>query len=166
MAKVLVTYYSRTGNTEKVAHAIYEEIGDSKTIKPINELDNEDMENHKLLFIGFPVYSHSVPFMLEKPLRSIPSGKKIALFSTHGSFRGSPLSKEALEYASTLASRAVILGTFSCRGKVSPQAMEQFEKTPEHQSWAEMAASAATHPDKSDLEEAQEFARRILDLSY
>jgi len=92
--------------------------------------------------------------------------KKIALFSTHGSFRGSPLSKEALEYASTLASKSHILGTFSCRGKVSHQAMEQFKKTPEDQIWAEMAASASTHPDKNDLEDAREFAKNILNLSY
>lgn len=166
MAKVLVTYFSRTGNTEKVAQAIYDEVNDTKNIKPVEELNEEDMQNHSLIFIGFPVYSHSVPFIMEKILRSIPPGKKIALFSTHGSFRGSPLSKEALEYASTLAAGAQILGTFYCRGKVSHQAMEQFEKTPEHQTWVEMAASARTHPDKSDLDEAREFAGRILDLSY
>ncbi len=166
MAKVLVTYFSRTGNTEKVAQAIYDEVNDTKNIKPVEELGEEDLQNHTLIFIGFPVYSHSVPFFMEKILRSIPAGKKIALFSTHGSFRGNPLSKEALEYASTLAAGAQILGTFSCRGKVSHQAMEQFEKTPEHHTWAEMAASAGNHPDKNDLDEAREFAERILDLSY
>jgi len=32
-------------------------------------------------------------------------------------------------------------------------------QSPEHEAWADMAASAATHPDASDLEDARSFAR-------
>ncbi len=38
--KVLVTYLSRTGNTRKVAQAIFEEIKDEKEIKPIADVDS------------------------------------------------------------------------------------------------------------------------------
>lgn len=165
MAKVLVTYFSQTGNTEKVAQAIYEEIEESKTIKPVEELDEEEVEKYKLVFIGFPVHGHSVPYIMEKFLRSLPAGKKIALFSTHGSVSGSPFSREALEHAAVLASKNKVLGSFSCRGKVSLQAIDKFEKSPEHRIWTEMAPSAGTHPDKTDLEEARSFAREIINLA-
>lgn len=165
MAKVLVTYFSKTGNTEKVAQAIYDEIEENKIIKPVEELEEDDLQKPDLIFIGFPVHAHTVPYIMEKPLRNLPSGKKIALFSTHGSVKGSSLSNEALEYASVLTSKAKVLGTFSCRGKVSSSAMERFEKLPEHQAWAEMAPSSKTHPDKSDLQDAREFARKIINLS-
>jgi len=90
-----------------------------------------------------------------------PEGKKIAFFSTHGSLTGSRLSREALENATVLSAKAHVLGTFSCRGKVSHQALDILMKSPEHEAWAMMAASAATHPDASDLEDARNFAAWI-----
>ena len=162
MAKTLVTYFSRTGNTKLVAEAIYEALGGEKEIRPMAEAG--DLSPYGLLFVGFPVHAHSVPYHAEVFLKRLPPGKKIALFSTHGSVTGSRLSIEALEYASVLVSGARLLGTFSCRGKVSMQALEILMRSPEHEAWADMAASAATHPDAHDLEEAKAFAGRILAL--
>jgi hypothetical protein len=74
------------------------------------------------------------------------------------------LSREALEYAGVLVSKTKMLGSFSCRGKVSPQALEVLMKSPEHVAWAEMAPSARNHPDQFDIEDARVFARWILTL--
>jgi flavodoxin len=160
--KTLVTYFSLTENTKIIAEAIYETLESDREIKNIEEFSG--LDEYNLLFIGFPVHSHSVPFKVEAFLKNIPEGKKIALFSTHGSLTGSHLSKEALEYAIALASKAKVLGSFSCRGKVSPQALEVLMKSPEHRAWAEMAPSARNHPDQNDREDARAFARRILIL--
>ncbi len=165
MSKILVTYYSRTGNTKQVAEAIYDALEGEKSIKPIQELADREIDAFSLVFAGFPVHSHSVPYAVEEFLKSIPEGKKIAFFSTHGSLTGSRLSREALENATVLSARAHMLGTFSCRGRVSPQALEVLMKSPEHRAWAEMAASAATHPDASDLADARDFAAWILTLA-
>lgn len=164
MDKILVAYYSRTGNTKKVAEAIYTALPDTKTIKPIEEVQATD--EYSLVFVGFPVHSHSVPFKVEKFLRSLPKGKKVALFSTHGSLTGSHLSREAIEHAVVVASQAKIVSTFSCRGKVSSEAAEVLSRSPEHEAWAEMAASARIHPSERDLEEARAFARWALTLSH
>jgi len=163
MSKILVTYISWTGNTKKVADAIFETLGGDKTIKTLDEAQNFD--EYDLIFIGFPVHSHSGPFKTEELIKRIPPGKKIALFSTHGSLTGSRLSREALEHASILATSSKILGTFTCRGKVSLQALEVLSKSPEHKAWVEMAASAQTHPDEHDLEDARSFAKWIMTLS-
>ncbi len=163
MAKTLVTYFSRTGNTKLVAEAVFEALGGEKEIKPMAEAG--DLASYGLLFVGFPVHAHSAPYHAEIFLKRVPPGKKIALFSTHGSVMGSRLSVEALEYASVLVSRARLLGTFSCRGKVSMQALEVLMRSPEHVAWADMAASAATHPNARDLEDAKAFAGRIMSLS-
>lgn len=135
-----------------------------KTIIPVDEV--QELTGFSLVFIGFPVHSHSVPFKIEKLLRRIPEGKKIALFSTHGAIKGSRLSQEAIEHAAVTASKAKVLGIFSCRGRVSPDALEVLSKSPEHTLWAEMAASARTHPNEADLEDAKTFARRIVTLSH
>ena len=163
MAKTLVTYFSRTGNTQLVAEAIFGAVSGDKTIKPMAEAG--DLAPYHLVFAGFPVQTHSVPYPVEVFLKSIPEGKKVALFSTHGSVAGSRLSREALEYASILLAKAQLVGTFSCRGKVSLKALEVLMQSPEHEAWADMAVSAATHPDGSDLEDARAFARWIQTLS-
>jgi flavodoxin len=162
MAKTLVTYHSLTGNTKLIAEAIFGALADDKTIKPMAEAG--DLAPYALIFAGFPVQTHSVPYQAEVFLRSIPEGKKVALFSTHGSVTGSRLSREALEHASVLIAGAKLLGTFACRGKVSMKALEVLMQSPEHEAWADMAASAATHPDGSDLEDARSFARWIATL--
>jgi len=163
MAKVLVTYYSLTQNTKKVAEAIHAVVPGDKLLKPIDEV--ADFDAFSLIFVGFPVHSHSIPYKVELFLKRIPAGKKVALFSTHGSLAGMQLSREALEYASVLASHVKLLGTFACRGKVSLQALEVLSNSPEHEAWTDMAVSASTHPDAHDLEDAAAFARWIVTLS-
>jgi flavodoxin len=160
--KTLVTYFSITGNTKKVAEAIYETLEGDREIKTIDECS--ELNDYNLVFIGFPVHSHSVPNKVEPFLKNIAQGKKIALFSTHGSLTGSQLSREALEYAVVLTSKAKVLGSFSCRGEVSPEALELLMKSPEHIAWAEMSPSARNHPDQNDLEDAQAFARWVVTL--
>jgi flavodoxin len=163
MSKMLVTYVTWTGNTKLVADAIFEALEGEKSIQPSDEV--QTLDEYDLIFFGFPVHSHGVPPKTEELIKKIPSGKKIALFSTHGSLTGSRLSREALEHASILASGARILGTFTCRGKVSLQAMEVLSRSPEHKAWVDMSASARTHPDESDLEDARSFAKWIVTLS-
>ena len=159
MSKTLVTYFSQTGNTKAVAEAIFASLEGDKEIQPME--DGLSLDGYGLVFIGFPVQSHSVPYKADTFLRRVPVGKKIALFCTHGSLPGHRLSREALEYALVCAAKAKLLGTFACRGKLSLKALEFLSKSPEHQEWTDMAASAATHPDATDLAEARAFARKI-----
>jgi flavodoxin len=159
MAKVLVTYFSRTGNTQKIAEAIHGALDGEPDLLPMDKV--KDLAPYGLIFAGFPVQSHSVPYRAEEFLKSVPAGKKIALFSTHGSLPGMRLSREAIEYASVLVSKARLLGTFSCRGRVSMQALEALSKSPEHEAWSDMAATASTHPDEHDIADARAFATWI-----
>jgi flavodoxin len=160
MMKTLVTYFTKTGNTEKVARAIYEAIGDEKKLVPVNEVKNSD--EYDLIFCGFPVHAHSVPLSVQDFIKSIPPNKNLALFVTHGSLRGGELAVTAIEHAISLASKLKVLGTFGCRGKVDPKIIETLLKSLEHRAWAETAKSAASHPDDSDLEDAKHFARKII----
>jgi flavodoxin len=163
MHKTLVTYFSRTGNTKKVAEAIFAGLDGDKDLKPMEEA--HPLDGYSLVFIGFPVHSHSVPYKVEEFLKTIPAGKKIALFCTHGALPGHRLSREAIEYAVVLAAKAKVLGTFAVRGRLSMQALDSLGRSPEHQEWTDMAASANTHPNETDLAEAKVFARQIRTLS-
>jgi flavodoxin len=158
--KILVTYFTKSGNTEKVAQAIYQAIGAKKEIVPLKEAKNPD--GYDIIFCGFPVHAHSVPVPVQNFIKSIPPGKKLAFFVTHGSLRGGDLAVTAIEHAISLASKLKLLGTFGCRGKVDPKLIEALLKQPEHRAWAETAKSAASHPDESDLEDARQFAKKTL----
>lgn len=164
MSKILITYFTQTGNTKQIAEAIHSSMEEETEIMPVNEVD--DMDAYDLIFIGFPVQTHSIPYSVKTLIESVPEGKTIAFFSTHGALTGSRLAREALEYATTLASGKKIIGTFSCRGKVSFQALEVLSQSPEHQAWVEMARSARTHPDAHDIAEAKSFAGWVMTLYH
>jgi flavodoxin len=158
--KTLVTYFSESGNTQKVAQSIYANIeGDRKKILPLAEID--DPAEYDLFFVGFPVQASSVPRPVEKFIKNLPPGKMVALFATHGSLRGGRLAITAFYHALSLAPEATMLGTYGCRGEVNSALIEKLLQSPEHRAWALEAQSAAGHPDEADLEEAREFARQM-----
>jgi flavodoxin len=158
--KALVTYFSKTGNTEKVARAIYDALPVDKDIKPIQNLDSA--AGYDIVFCGFPVFAHSVPGKAQPFIKALGEGQKVAFFSTHGSLRGGQLPKQAFENAIGLAPKANVLGHFGCRGKVDPKIIEMLMKQQENKAWAEEAQSADMHPDQADLEDAKAFALSML----
>jgi len=119
-------------------------------------------EGYDIIFLGFPVHVHSVPAKVQSFLKGLPRGQKVALFATHGSMRGNEKARTALEHVVSLASSAKVLGTFGCRGEVSPELIEALSRNPADKCWCEEARSAHGHPDKADLADAQEFAKKII----
>jgi len=159
--KALVTYFSETGNTEKLAHAVHE--GIKEATKDIIKLEDvSHVDEYDVVFLGFPVHAHSVPGKAAKFIKGLPKGTKIAVFLTHGSLRGGPLAVTALYDAMTLASDLTVLGTFSSRGKVKSEIVDAMMKKPEHRPWAQEAQSASAHPDEGDFEDAREFAGQMI----
>jgi flavodoxin len=159
--KALVTYYSQTGNTEKVAQAVYDGINVAgKDIIPIKEVGTA--EDYDVIFCGFPVQAHSVPDKVESFLKNVPEGKKLALFATHGSLRGGQLAITAFYKALSLTAKQTVLGTFGCRGRVKSDIIDALLNKAEHRVWALEAQSAIGHPDESDLEDAKEWAKAMI----
>ena len=158
--KALVAYYSDTGNTKKVADAIYEAIDCDKEIKPVQDV--QSMSGYDIIFCGFPVHAHSVPGKGAEFIKKLPERQKVAFFSTHGSLRGGQLPKQAFEHAISLAVKANILGHFGCRGQVNQRVIDSLLKSPEHKAWGEEAQSAVGHPDEHDLTDAKTFAAEMI----
>lgn len=158
--RVLITYFSQTGNTEKVSRAIYDAVNVVADLMPIEEARNVD--GYDIIFCGFPVHVHSVPAKAQSFLKRLAKGQKLALFTTHGSARGNEKARTAIEHGVSLASGAQVLGTFGCRGEVTPKVIENLAKDPANRPWCEEAQSAFGHPDEADLEDARAFARKII----
>ena len=159
--KAVVTYHSESGNTKKVAEAIYDGILEAKKdIIPLKEGVSTD--EYDLVFCGFPVQAHSVPGKVASWVKNLPEGTKIAFFATHGSLRGGELAITAFHHALTLATKLTVLGTFGCRGKVKDSIIEGLMKKAEHKAWAQEAQGAAGHPDSGDMEDAKDFADAMI----
>jgi flavodoxin len=159
--KVLVTYYSKTGNTEKLARAVHDVLTTDKTILPV--ADVKSLDGYDLVLCGFPVHAHSVPVKMQELIKRLPKGQKVAFFATHGSLRGSQLAKQAFASAEGLAVNLTVLGQFGCRGKVEDKLIEALMIKPEHREWAEEARSAEGHPDTADIEDVKRFTQAIVD---
>ncbi|HLN90064.1 MAG TPA: flavodoxin domain-containing protein [Candidatus Binatia bacterium] len=63
MKKVLVLYYSRTGNTEKMANAVAEGAQSSGNVKvELNfHVDAESLSGYNAMLVGAPTYYHDMP---------------------------------------------------------------------------------------------------------
>jgi len=72
--KVLIYYWSATGNTEKVAVSIQKALereGIKPVMKKINKADTEDLYNYDLVFMGSPSYMWSPPDPVRDTIHAI-----------------------------------------------------------------------------------------------
>jgi flavodoxin len=85
MKTALIIYWSKTGNTEKVANAIkkgLEETGVHVTMKRPEEAENIDYFNYDLVCVGAPSYSWHPPEPMTKFLK-----KKFAAYRQQGKIK-------------------------------------------------------------------------------
>jgi len=92
MTKVLILYYSRTGNTEKMANAIAEGVKSSgKVDVEINyHVNPQDLSLYDAIIVGAPTYNHDMPvdfknLFLEAVVEGISLKDKVgAVFGSYG----------------------------------------------------------------------------------
>jgi hypothetical protein len=147
--KSLVVYSSQTGNTRKLAQAVFEALPGEKEILPVEEAP--DPFEYDLIAMGFW-------FMQGKPdpksteyLTKVGKGS-LFLFATHAAGAGSEHAIHGMEVAKSLAPESDILGTYSCQGEASPKILEKASKKPEPPVWLNDASDAAGHPNIADIE--------------
>jgi flavodoxin len=84
----LVVYYSRFGNTQKVARAIAErlELEGSVRLMSLEELNDSDLEKADLLVMGSPTHRMNLPEEVRAVLEPLPKqvlrGVSVAAFDT------------------------------------------------------------------------------------
>jgi flavodoxin len=185
--KILVTYYSETGNTAKVAEAIAESLvvrGHEADLvaladaAPAGEMAAEGMEAYDLIFLGTACHDADLAQPAKQFLQRLPDSPdlKLAGFVTHASYtpEGGDRQKEA---HGTWASRCALsfhqasqekgfeyLGYFGCQGAPSPP-IEQFIRShiaTDDDEWQAYIEEAREHPDEDDLYEAREYAEQVL----
>lgn len=161
--KVLVAYMSSTGNTKKIAEAIWGEIVADKDIKPVSEV--ESLEGYDFAFLGFPIHGYGpdkkTRAILEKLCRN---NKKIALFITHASPENEPEVSEWIAKFKQAASGADIVATFNCQGQLSKGVKFIMKISPNKRLRTDARRdNSQGQPDAKRIESAKAFARETMD---
>ena len=166
MKKILIAYSSKTGNTEKIAQALYEGHSDTCELKKVTEI--QDANTYDVVFVGYWV-DKGGPDAKAKALLSTLKGKKVVLFQTLGAEAYSEHGRTSFANAAKyLSSDCMVLGTLSIQGAIDPQLIAAMSKMPAGSPHAPSEASkkrwaaASTHPDAADLQTAKEYMQNFL----
>jgi flavodoxin len=170
--KILVAYYSGTGNTEKVANAIKQGLtGYDVDLFPVKKVDPTTLDYYDLVFLGSGIYafnaSRKVMTLVKKAPKLPPN---FAYFYTHESITLWP---KAFKTVNDIIEKqnCKLLGEFECCGenlvalakqqrealqsKLSPEERKKHEEN--YQKYVK------GHPDAQDLENAKKFAASIVE---
>lgn len=153
---------TQTGNTKKIAEAIYEEITGEKDIKDIKDVSN--FEGYDLVFVGFPVLQFNVPEKVSKFVKENVAGKNIAFFMTHAVPEGFEAIHSWTGSCKDIAASGNYLGTFECQGELAQPVIDMLMQSddPQMKAFGEMGPSTKGQPDASRIEKARAFAKEIM----
>lgn len=164
MAKFLIVYSSRTGNTKKVAEALYEFAPEGSVLAKAEEMPSA--AGFDVVFAGYWVDRGGPDSQTVDFLKTIHH-QKVVLFETLGA---DPASEHAVN---GLANGAVylsegnrVIGTFSVQGAIDPNLVERMKNMGANNphNAERMAGSiqeAALHPNKQDLNKARAYMRNF-----
>jgi len=178
--KVLVVYYSETGNTEKVARAIADEVSRDHQVhlKKLNEVTAGSLSNYDLVFLGSACHDADLTTPVKGLLEAIPNAPKFKLagFFTHATYTLGGTKNQNIMFK-RWASKCVtsfqeanrekqidFKGYYNCQGAPSPPLQDfiRREIVTAPDEWEEYIKDVMKHPTSEDLQKAKEFAREIL----
>ncbi|MGD8507030.1 MAG: flavodoxin family protein [Candidatus Bathyarchaeota archaeon] len=160
--RVLVAYTSRTGNTKKVAEAIYEEIEEEKAIKEFDNITN--LDDYDLIFVGFPIENFGPCEKARTFLKSFCVGKTIVLFITHAAPEYLPAVLGWLVKCIEAASESNVAAVFNCKGELAEDVRQSMLKSPNPmiRAWAEKSIMSKGQPDTTRIERTRLFVKELL----
>jgi hypothetical protein len=154
---------SKTGNTRKVAEAIFGEIRDEKRIKSIDEVDS--IEGFDVTFLGFPTRQMGPDKRTGKIIeKHCVNGRNVVLFVTHAAPEDSPDLPPMLDKFRQAARDANIVDMFDCQGeldKITKRIMSIFPDARLRRRAKE--DNSQGQPDNTRLDRARAFSRNVMD---
>lgn len=168
---VLVTYFSQSGNTEKIARAICEQAAKAHTaeLKKLTDITPDDVAGYDFIFIGSPLHSGSLSAPVKECLGVIQasSGQKMAGFITHFAPAYPEQDKERFTEPVRAACKEKGIeykGCFACQGFLAESMHEIVQKklNLQDEQWADMVKQMTGRPNEEDEGNARAFAKIAL----
>jgi len=153
--KAIVIYHSMSGNTEKIADAIYHGItgsGEQCDIAKVKDVKTDDLKPYDLIGLGSPVLHlrelRNITSFIEQTLKKV-DGKHGFAFCTHGAMPGHYFSHVV---PSMVQRGLTVIGWNDWFGSVFHPGCPKPYFTD-------------GHPDEIDLKEAEDFGREMVERS-
>ena len=156
--KALIVYSSQSGNTQKLAESIYDNLTVEKRMLPISEAPLP--ENDEVVFVGFWLQGGKPDPKAAEYLSGIGSAQ-LFLFATHGAAADSKHARGAMDYARSLVPSATVLGSFNCQGEVNSKVLEKVSRKEPPPPWIADAGAAVGHPDEGDIDNLKAAVRAL-----
>lgn len=157
-----VIYQSFTGNTEKIAKAVYDAIeSESKQIVSIDEMNT--IPEAKVYFIGFNIHNDTCSIEIIDCLEQI-NGEYVALFSSCGYVPTEEYRKLIEDKIRVwLPDSSECLGLYVCQGRIQREQRERMIKSMPDKAeiLGRMFEIGDYHPDEIDLCNAAEFSKYV-----
>jgi len=179
--KILVAYFSETGNTKRVSEAIRESAlaqGHDVTFLTVGEVPTDTLADYDAVFLGSTCHSSDIAAPVRALLEGIPQNlsTKLAGFVTHatvmpddGEWQREMYEKWAGRCLSTFEAVSkekglTFLGFFHCQGAPSPPIEAFIHSTifTDDAEWEEYVKAVRDHPTDEDVEAAKRFAEDTL----
>lgn len=179
--KVLIAYFSMTGNTYKIASAIRDQVvsqGHDVDMSRIGDVAAADLEAHDLVFLGSACHDADLALPAKDVLEGIAKAStfKLAGFVTHatimpdGGARADALYERwasRCDETFLQASREKgidFLGYYHCQGAASAGIEAFIRQTiiTEEDEWEGYVQELRRRPDERDVQEAKDFAAQVL----
>ena len=164
--KSMVVFSSRTGNTKKVAQAVFEALPDPKHIFTVEE--DPAVDRYDLIVLGYWVDKGTADAKARAFFEKVKD-RNVALFGTLGAYPDSDHAKNCTENVRELLKANHILGDFLCQGRVDPKLVkmmaEKLKDDPHHAMTPERKTrlkEAEKHPDDKDLSDARAFILSVV----
>lgn len=169
--KVLVTFLSQSGNTEKIARAIWEEasLTNEADCKRLADITPEEVAGYDLIFIGSPLHSGSLAAPVKECLSVLQatSGQKMAGFITHfaPAYPEQDMDGFAEPIKAACKEKGIdYVGCFDCQGALAEamHAPVQQKLGLSDEDWAGMVEQMTGHPNEEDVANAKACVREVL----
>jgi len=169
--KVLVVYFSQTGNTEKIASAIYDEasLANDAVLKKLNDVPPDTLNDYDQVFVGSPIHAGSIAKEMKEFLNKLPRlpKLKLACFITHSApaYPQQTLEQMTQPFVASCKDKNMdYMGCFSCQGYLANsmhEAVQKMQKV-DDETWQEKVKQMTGHPNADDASDAKAFARSAL----
>lgn len=179
--RILVSYYSETGNTQAIAEAVRDELvslGHDAAFERINDLGTGGLNGYDMVFVGSACHSSDVARPVKAALAALQptAGLKLAGFVTHSTTLpdGGARARELYETWAAASPKTfervcrekgiTWCGYFSCQGKPSApiEAMIEREILTDPAEWQTYVAEVRQHPNEADKAKARAWARAMV----
>ena len=169
--KILVSYFSQSGNTEKIAKGIWEEASQTNEadLKKLEDVSAEDFAGYDFIFLGSPLHSANLAAPVKEFLTKIKAGsnQKMAGFITH--FAPAYPNQDMNQFTEPMQTvckekKIEYKGCFACQGALTKSLHDAVQKklNLSDEAWGDMVKQMTGSPKEEDVAKARTFAKEVL----